>query len=85
MRGDLRFIGVCGYACMPLGVPLDSALRTADSLALRDSLQRIFGTSDAVLNQDVARLNSQAAKYAARYNRVIWARRLAIRASRPAT
>lgn len=84
-RGDLRFIAVCGYACMPSGVPLDSAMRTRDSLALRDSLRSIPGTSDAIFNQDVARLNTEAHEYATRYNRIIWAHRVALRRSRPVT
>jgi hypothetical protein len=35
-HGDLRFLAVCGYSCMPVGVPLDSALHSADSLAVRE-------------------------------------------------
>jgi hypothetical protein len=81
-RGDLRFLAVCGYACMPVGVPLDSALRSADSMAVRkDSVHAVAGTSDFIVNQDVDRLNRVAGKYAARYNRVIWARRKELRPS----
>jgi hypothetical protein len=51
-------------------------MRSSDSLAVRgDSVRRIPGTSDAVMNQDVERLNRVAAAYASRYNRVIWERR----------
>ena len=83
-RGDLRFIAVCGFACLPPGVPMDSARSSRDSLALRgDSLLTIAGTSDAVVNQDVARLNDVAAAYARRYNRLIWERRVALRLERP--
>src|SRR6185437_1016774 len=57
-RGDLRFIAVCGYVCVPVGVPLARALRTRDSLAVRsDSLRIVLGTSDDITNEDVARLN----------------------------
>ena len=75
-RGDLRFIAVCGYACEPVGVPLDRALRTRDSLAFRgESLRSIVGTSDDIVNKDVAQLNEVATWYARRYNQVIWDRR----------
>lgn len=79
-RGDLRFVGVCGFACLPVGVPLDSARRSRDSLAIRgDSLRLIAGTSDAVVNEDVARLNEVARRYAERYNRIVWAHRATLR------
>jgi hypothetical protein len=86
-RGDLRFIAVCGYVCVPVGIPLDNALRTRDSLALgSDSLRSIDGTSDDIANEDVARLNEVAAQYADRYNRLIWEQRLKSHgAARPAT
>jgi len=84
-RGDLRFIGVCGYVCVPVGIPLDSATGSRDSLATStDSLHLIDGTSDNIANDDVARLNEVAARYARRYNRIIWARRAKPPASRPA-
>jgi hypothetical protein len=86
-RGDLRFIAVCGYVCVPVGVPLDRALRTRDSLAVRsDSLRIVLGTSDGIANEDVARLNDVAAQYASRYNRLIWDQRLKMQSvARPAT
>ena len=85
-RGDLRFLAVCGYVCVPVGVPLDSVLQSADSLAVRGGRVRgIPGTSDAILNDDADRLNKVAGDYAARYNRVIWTRLKVVRASRPAT
>ena len=84
-RGDLRFIALCGYDCVPVGVPLDSALHSSDSLAVReDSVRKVPGTSHAILNRDVDRLNRVAATYAGRYNRLIWARRKELRTSRPA-
>jgi hypothetical protein len=86
-RGDLRFIAVCGYVCIPIGVPFDSVSHSPDSLAVRtDSLRAIYGTSDGISNQDVARLNEVAADYGRRYNRIILDRRSRLRdASRPAT
>jgi hypothetical protein len=86
-RGDLRFIAVCGYACVPVGIPLDRVLRTRDSLALRsDSLRSIDGTSDSIVNEDVARLDEVAARYAGSYNRLIWDRRVKMQGvARPAT
>ena len=85
-RGDLRFLAVCGYVCLPVGVPWESILRSADSSAVRgDRVRGIPGTSDSIRNEDVARLNTVAADYAARYNHVIWTRLKGIRASRPAT
>jgi hypothetical protein len=83
-RGEIHFLAVCGYACMPAGVPLDSIRSSNDSLALQaDSLRAIPGTSDAVFNDDVARLNEVAAEYVKRYNRVIWEYRA--KRMRPAT
>ena len=83
-RGDLRFLAVCGYACIPAGVSRDS-LPPSDSLAIReDSVHKIPGTSDA-LGPGVMRLNSAAGTYAARYNRLILVHRRARRASRSAT
>jgi len=84
-RGDLRFPADCGDACMPSGVPLDSAARSPDSLALSslDSLHVIEGTSDNVINADVARLNDVASDFTTRYNRVIWRERLRRRRTRP--
>ena len=86
-QGDLRFIAVCGYVCVPVGVPLGRALRTRDSLAVRsDSLRIVLGTSDGIANADVERLNDVAAKYAGRYNRLIWDQRLKLQGvARPAT
>jgi hypothetical protein len=82
-RGDLRFVGVCGFACLPVGVPLDSLRMSPDSMAGRgDSLRIIAGTSDAVVSQDVARLNEVARRYAQPYNRVIWDRRVGSRQPR---
>lgn len=79
-RGDLRFLAVCGFACVPVGIPMDSAAKTSDSLAVRgDSVRRIPGTSDAIVNEDVDRLNRVASAYATRYNRVIWAHRRELR------
>ena len=77
-RGDLRFLADCGDACMPSGVPLDSAARSRDSLAVGrlDSLHLIKSTSDDVINADAARLNDVASDFATRYNRVIWRERL---------
>ena len=78
--GDLRFLAVCGFACIPVGVPLDSVRQTSDSLAVRgDSIRTIPGTSDAIVNQDVERLNNVARVYASRYNSVIWERRKELR------
>ena len=84
-RGDLRFLAVCGYACIPPGVPFDSAARSPDSLPVRslDSLHVIEGTSDNVVNADVARLNDVASDFATPYNRVIWRERLRRRRTRP--
>jgi hypothetical protein len=84
-RGDLRFLADCGDACMASGVPLDSAARSPDSLAVSslDSLHVIEGTSDNVINADVARLNDVASDFATRYNRVIWRERLRRRRMRP--
>jgi hypothetical protein len=49
---------------------------SADSLAVSvDSLQIVAGTSDDVINGDVARLNKVADEYAARYNALIWRKR----------
>jgi hypothetical protein len=72
---------------VPVGIPLDNALRTRDSLALgSDSLRSIDGTSDDIANEDVARLNEVAAQYADRYNRLIWEHRLKSHGvARPAT
>ena len=85
-RGDLRFVAVCGYTCKPLGIPVDSASWSPDSLALSpDSLRQIAGTSDNIVNADIGRLNRVAAEYASRYNPLIWQQRIALRRSRPAT
>jgi len=62
-RGDLRAIGVCGYACMPVG--LDS--RDYSIVDVRN-LNTIEGTSDAPPNRDAERLNEAAATYATAYN-----------------
>jgi len=72
-RGDLRFIAVCGLSCRPPGVDLaDSAV----ALAIRTGgLHYIEGTTDAVGNDAVARLDGVAVKYATRYNKLL-ARRL---------
>ena len=72
-RGDLRFLAFCTDACRPVGVPLDSAISAGDRPALQeDSTVAIAGTSDAIINGDMARLDSVAGAYAARYNQVIW-------------
>jgi len=86
-RGDLHFLVVCACACMPPCVPLDSAARSPDSLAVRslDSLHVIKGTSDNVINADVARLNDVAIDFATACNRLIWRERLRRRGTRPPT
>jgi len=75
-KADLRFVAVCGYVCFPPGVDL------SDSTVLRAARTRAFhyieGTSDAIMNDAVARLNGVAATYAERYNRLL-ARHLHVR------
>lgn len=70
LRGDLRFLAVCGYTCIPVGIDL-----TSSGVAILDSLRAIEGTTDAPPNDDVVRLNQTAAQYAGAYNRVIAAHR----------
>src|SRR4051794_8678500 len=68
-RGDHRLVAVCGYACVPPGVDLDDE-RVRDTMA---HLRAIEGTSDDVVNADVARLNRISSAYAARYNQLLLA------------
>jgi hypothetical protein len=65
-RGDLRYVGVCGYTCVPVGIDLNGPGATA-----LDSSRWVEGTSDAPENDDAVRLNVTAAEYATTYNRVI--------------
>src|ERR1044072_7082036 len=67
-RGDLRAVGVCGYVCRP------PEFTEADTGGLRRYGQvLIAGTSDGVATEGVARLNIVASRYAAAYNRLIFA------------
>ena len=81
--GDLRLIGVCGYACLPPGVDV------TDSVVIRafraSGLHNIKGTSDGVSSDAVARLNQVAADYGARYNRLLisYLRNREARAAKP--
>ena len=65
-RGDLRAIGVCGWACMPVG--LDS--RDYSIVDVRN-LNTIEATSDVPPNRDAQRLNKAADMYATAYNRLL--------------
>ena len=65
-RGDLRPIGVCGYACMPVGVDSGDY-----SIVDGRHLNTIEGTTDAPPNRDAERLNEVAATYAGAYNRLL--------------
>jgi len=80
-RRDHRLIAVCGYACVPPGVDL------RDTLVQRalERLRPIVGTSDAILNADVARLNKVSSEYATRYNRLLLAALRRRASSRPAS
>lgn len=65
-RGDLRAIGVCGFACLAEGV------EGSDYDLIRGRpLNIIAGTSDAIGGPDVARLDAVADTYATRYNRLL--------------
>jgi hypothetical protein len=68
-RGDLRFIAVCGYVCVPPGVDLNDSV-VVRAIRARD-MHYIEGTSDAVGSEAVARLNTVGADYAERYNRLL--------------
>lgn len=70
VRGDLRFLGTCGFACEPTGI--DPTVVEVSQHGLRI----IEGTSDAITSKEVARLNAVAADYATRYNQVILRARL---------
>ncbi len=76
-RGDLRYVAVCGYTCVPVGIDLNGPGATG-----LDSLRFVEGTSDAPENEDAVQLNVTAAAYATAYNRVIESER--IRRARPA-
>lgn len=68
-RRDFRFLGTCGYACGVFGSAHDSiAASTEDAALAPDSIKIVEGTSDAILNPDMARLDSIAAVFANRYN-----------------
>ncbi len=76
-NGDLRFVGTCGYACGAFGPAHDSIAASTERSALApDSLRLIEGTSDAILNEDMARLNLAARTYAQRYNLAMLHQRL---------
>jgi hypothetical protein len=80
-RGDRRFVGVCGYACLAPGVDYK-----APGAPRAGQLRLIAGTSDAILNPDVERLNAVAYRYAKRYNTLLIAHLRKRRArARPAT
>ena len=79
-RGDFRFVGTCGYACGVFGSAHDTISASSERGALvRDSLRIIEGTSDAVLNRDIARLDSIGVSFANRYNLAMLRERLARR------
>lgn len=65
-EGDLRFIGMMGYALIVPGVD-DYGQRIWDTNGVRV----IKGTSDFIANDDVARLNELAYEYAKRYNMLL--------------
>ena len=64
-RGDRRLVGICGYVCHPPGVPRERAAEYASP----ERMKTIAGTSDAIVNADMARLGRIAGSYAERYNR----------------
>ena len=65
-RGDLRPIGVCGYACLSVGIePADRGILPTDSMII------VPGTGDAISGPGMARLNEVADTFATRYNRLL--------------
>ena len=64
-RHDERFIGVCSFACLPVGL---SSERIG---AYPIELNIVQGTTDAPKDEDAMRLNRVADHYAERYNRLL--------------
>ena len=64
-RKDERFIGVCGYACLPVGLTSEQIARWPGPLNV------VQGTSDAPPDDDAIRLNRVAGDYATRYNKLL--------------
>ena len=85
-RGDLRYLAVCRLTCVPIGIPPDTVclLQRCVSAAPAE-VRAIEETNLPLMNADVIRLDSIAARYGARYNRWIHEYRRRRPASRPAT
>lgn len=82
-RGDLRYLAVCHVQCVPIGIPADTVCLLQGCANAAD-LRTIKGTETPFMNADVARLDSIAAEYGARYNQLIREYRKRRRASRAA-
>jgi len=64
--GDLRFLGVYGYAFEVPGVPKSEAARISENGVLP-----IPGTSDALVSEEHGTLNDEARAYAEKYNALL--------------
>jgi hypothetical protein len=65
-KGDVRFLGVYGYALEVPGVPKSETDRISTNGVLP-----IPGTSDALVSEEHGTLNDEAREYAAQYNRLL--------------
>jgi hypothetical protein len=65
-RGDLRFLGVYGYALEVPGVLKSEADRIS-----KNGVLPIPGTSDALVSEEHGTLNDEAREYAAKYNALL--------------
>ncbi|MDB4875295.1 MAG: hypothetical protein JWM41_1741 [Gemmatimonadetes bacterium] len=71
-RGDFRYLAVCGTACVPIGLAADTVCLLQGCASVRpEETHPIAGMEMPVMNADVARLDSVAGRYGARYNHVI--------------
>jgi len=64
--GDLRFLGVYGYALEVPGVPKSEADRIS-----KNGVLPIPGTSDALVSEEHGGLNDEVREYAAQYNGLV--------------
>jgi hypothetical protein len=64
--GDLRFLGVYGYAHEVPGVPKSESDRIS-----KNGILPIPGTSDALVSEEHAILNDEAREYASQYNALL--------------
>jgi len=71
-RGDTRYVAICAFTCVVIGLLPDSICLAQDCAGLRRSeVLTIEGTEMSPLSSDVARLDSITTVYGARYNAIL--------------